>query len=180
MRVWIFIVLIGIVNISLGQTRYICNNGTIRFYSNASLETIEAYSDNLGGVVDAETNRFAFKLPILSFQGFNSNLQKEHFNENYLESNAYEYATFEGKIIGKIDFDKDTIYSVRAKGSLEIHGVKNEEIISSVVRIEGETIYINADFNVLLSNYNIPIPKVVSRKIAKEIKVVVEAKLNKI
>jgi len=157
-----------------------CNDGTIHFYSNAQLETIEAFSDNLNGVVEAETGRFAFRLSILSFQGFNSSLQKEHFNENYLESNAFEYASFEGKIIGEVDYAMDTIYNIRAKGKLEIHGETNEEIIPASIQIEGYTIIINATFNVLLSNYNIPIPKVVNRKIAKEILVEVEAKLTQL
>ena len=50
-------------------------------------------------------------------------MQKEHFNENYLESDKYPDATFAGKIIEDVDFTKNNTITVRAKGILTIHGV---------------------------------------------------------
>jgi hypothetical protein len=44
-----------------------------------------------------------------TFEGFNSALQREHFNENYIESNRFPDASFNGKIIEDIDFAKDGI-----------------------------------------------------------------------
>jgi len=58
-------------------------------------------------------------------------LQKEHFNENYLESDKYPEASFKGKIIEDIDLDKDGEYEVRAKGELTIHGIMQERIIKA-------------------------------------------------
>ncbi len=52
-----------------------------------------------------------------SFQGFNSTLQREHFNENYIESDKYPEARFSGKVIEDIDFSKDGTYIIRAKGN---------------------------------------------------------------
>src|SRR6478735_5467738 len=93
-------------------------SGTISFRSEAPLELIRASSDQLIGLLDNDKKNFSFKINIRSFQGFNSPLQKEHFNENYLESDKYPEASFKGKIIEDIDLDKDGVYEVRAKGEL--------------------------------------------------------------
>ena len=46
-----------------------------------------------------------------------------------METDKYPNASFSGKIIEKIDFDSMGNYSIRAKGDLNIHGVKQERII---------------------------------------------------
>ncbi len=152
-------------------------DGLLQFKSNAPLEVIEAKSDKLRGVVDPGTQSFAWSVDIISFQGFNSPLQREHFNENYLESSRYPKATFTGKIIEKIDFDKDGVFSVRAKGKLLIHGVEQERIIKGKIEIRGRKLRIQASFIVPLTDHDITIPKIVHQKIAEEIAVTVDALL---
>ncbi|HMQ63788.1 MAG TPA: hypothetical protein PKE06_24100, partial [Flavilitoribacter sp.] len=66
-----------------GQPRLMTETGKISFKSDAPLELIEAASNELKGVIDPGRNGFAFSVNIQSFQGFNSPLQREHFNENY-------------------------------------------------------------------------------------------------
>ena len=146
--------------------------------SDAPLEKIEASSGKLLGILDPQTNRFAFRIPISSFTGFNSPLQQEHFNENYLESASFENASFEGRIVDSFDYGESGEYHVRAKGAMTIHGKSNEEIIPCVLKIEEKVIYVNSQFHILLFNYNITIPKVVSRKISEEISIEVSAELE--
>jgi hypothetical protein len=153
--------------------------GSIRFSSEAPLESIEASSTQLEGLLDAEKGTFAFSVPIRSFQGFNSPLQREHFNENYLESDKYPRATFSGKIIETIDFSKAGRYEVRAKGKLSIHGREQERIVRSILTIGSGGMRISSDFTVLLEEHDIAIPKIVYQKIAEEIKVNFQARLVK-
>lgn len=127
------------------------------------------------GKLDAGKKTFAFIVKMNSFKGFNSPLQKEHFNENYLESSTYPDAYFSGKIIEDIDFTKDGTYSIRVKGNLVLHGVTQERIIKSDVTIKNGLVNIVSNFTVQLSDHNIPIPKVVHEKLASEIKVEVKA-----
>lgn len=149
--------------------------GTIAFKSNAPLEVIEASSTALEGIIDPAKGTFAFSAPIRSFQGFNSPLQREHFNENYLESDKYPRATFSGKIIEEIDFTRDGRFEVRAKGKLNVHGREQERIIRSTVDIKNGTIQVSSSFTVLLEEHDIAIPKIVYQKIAEEIQVTVAA-----
>jgi polyisoprenoid-binding protein YceI len=164
---------------ALAQTpaKYTLKKGEISFISNAELELISASSPKLQGVLDASNNQFAFLIPIASFKGFNSELQRIHFNEKYMESDKYPNGTFSGKIIEQIDFSKDGTYEVRAKGDLDIHGQKQTRIIKSKIVISNGTITIESSFKVPLADHNISIPSIVNQKIATEIIINVSATL---
>lgn len=157
---------------------YQCMKGRISFRSNAPLEIIEARSSRLRGVIDPANQQFAWSVDISSFDGFNSPLQREHFNENYMESSKHPNATFTGKVIEKINFEQDGSYPVRAKGKLLIHGVEQERIIKGTLEVKGRKLRIQAAFSVPLTDHNISIPKIVHQKIAEEIAVTVEADMT--
>lgn len=165
--------------LNLNAQIYKTISGSIYFVSDAPLELIEAKSVKLQGIIDGTKKTFAFSIPISSFEGFNSPLQREHFNENYMESQDFSNATFTGKIIEKIDFTKDGKYSIRAKGKLTIHGVKQERIIKSQIEIKKGKLFVNSNFTVLLDEHKIRVPKIVYQKIAKEIKVNIKAEFEK-
>ncbi len=67
-------------NQSVGK--YSLISGEVRFVSKADLETIQGTSKALKGALDPLTRSVAFKVSNVSFLGFNSQLQREHFNEN--------------------------------------------------------------------------------------------------
>lgn len=153
------------------------NTGMISFRSEAPLELISAVSRELKGAVDADKRTFAFRIRIRSFEGFNSPLQKEHFNENYMESVKIPEALFSGKIIEDVELTVPGVYTIRAKGVLTIHGVARERIIKSDVEVKNGVMKIRSGFTVLLSDHHIPIPRVVKEKLANEIKVELTADL---
>ncbi|MEO8148153.1 MAG: YceI family protein [Bacteroidia bacterium] len=163
----------------IGQTIYNTDSGLVKFNSYAALEIIKASSNKLTGILDAGKKTFAFDVNINSFQGFNGSLQREHFNENYLETNKFPTATFAGKIIEEIDFTVAGKYNIRAKGTLNIHGVRQERIIKCVITINHDAILVESEFTVLLNDHDIKVPKVVHEKIASEIQVTVKTELKK-
>ncbi|HXS35501.1 MAG TPA: YceI family protein [Flavipsychrobacter sp.] len=154
---------------------YEISNGTVRFHSDAPQELIKASSDQLKGAIDIRKRTFAFKLNISSFVGFNSPLQREHFNENYMETVYYPFATYIGKIIEEVDLSKDGDYTVRTKGKLKIHGAEQERIIKSEINVKNGVMTIESDFVVPLADHNIKIPRVVYDKLAPDINVSVNA-----
>ena len=153
------------------QKKFSVENGYINFTSNAELELIKASSDKVQGLIDPVTNQFAFSIDIKSFRGFNSELQREHFNEKYMESERFPKARFSGKIIEQIDFSVPGTYELRAKGDLEIHGQKQTRIIRSTITVNNGKISVESKFFVPLADHNISIPNIVSQKIATEIEV---------
>jgi len=158
---------------------YWTDHGNVKFKSEAQLEIINATSDKLKGVINPVNRHFAFAVTIGSFEGFNAALQRDHFNENYLESDQYPLATFAGKIIEEIDFTKKEAVEVRAKGILKIHGVEQERIILATLTIEDGMILVNSTFNVSLMDHDIRVPKVVHEKVASDISIVVIAELKR-
>jgi polyisoprenoid-binding protein YceI len=113
-----------------------------------------------------------------SFQGFNSALQRTHFNENYLETEKYPKSTYNGKIIEEVDFSQEGNISIRAKGKLLIHGIEQDRIIRCNLIISPDRIDIESDFTVLLEDHNITIPSIVQQKIAEEIEVILRATIT--
>lgn len=163
---------------SAAQSIYAVRNGNIKFYSDAPQELIKAYSGDLNGAVDFSKKTFIFRIGISSFEGFNSPLQREHFNENYMETNVFPLATFTGKIIESIDLSKNDSYRIRAKGKLKIHGIEQERIIPATVNVKDGKVFIHSDFTVWLADHKIKVPRVVNNKLSQEIHVEMSAELN--
>lgn len=157
---------------------FICKDGITKFTSEAPLELIKAQSNKTSGVLDVATKNVAFTVAIESFEGFNSGLQREHFQENYMETAKYKAATFKGKIIEDVDFSKNGSFPVRVKGNFNIHGTDKEKIVKAKITIKDKEIMIESAFDVPLEDHNISIPKVVNQKIASVINVEVKATLK--
>ena len=66
----------------------------------------------------------------------------------------------------------------RAKGILEIHGIKKEVIIPVTIHVLEAKIEFESKFKVRLEDYEIKIPKLVTQKIAEVIDVNVAGELK--
>lgn len=157
--------------INAQDEHYISERGFASFKSDAPLEIIQAESKALRGVINPETKSFAFTININSFQGFNSDIQRTHFLENYMEQKRFPQATFTGKIIEDISFMTPGTYSVRAKGELNIHGIKKERIIRGTLVVKDGGAHLTTNFTVPVADHGIAIPKIVKQKIAEQIAV---------
>ncbi|MBI3219271.1 MAG: YceI family protein [Bacteroidetes bacterium] len=164
-----FLALLLFCALTTTAQKYTATKGEISFTSNAILELIKASSSKVQGVLDTSTGQFAFLVKVQSFEGFNSNLQREHFNEKYLETDKFYDATFTGKLVEDIDFSKEGTYDVTAKGTLVIHGKKQPRTITGKITVEKGKIKIDSDFKVLLADHDIKIPTIISEKVATEI-----------
>lgn len=166
-------------NAQVNNVVYKTSNGKVKFHSEAQLEIIKASCDKLNGLINIENRNFAFAVPVSSFEGFNLALQKDHFNENYLESDKFPVASFSGKIIEDIDLKQQESFDIRAKGILKIHGIEQERIIKVNIKIKDGVISVFSAFTILLKDHDIKVPKIVHEKIASEISVEINADLKK-
>lgn len=176
--------IVSILNIYFASSQnlpeiYFIKNNLVSFHSNTKFELIKASTNELKGIINIRKRTFAFSVDMKSFDGFNSPLQKEHFNENYMESNKFPMAGFTGHIIEEDDFTKDGTYNVRAKGKFTIHGVEQERILQGDLIVKNGIIKLYCNFTVLLSEHEIKIPRVVHEKLASEIKVEMYAEFIK-
>ena len=164
--------------LSLHGQMYEMTKGKINFKSVAPLENITAESSKLKGIMNLTDNSFAFSIEMKSFQGFNSDLQREHFHENYLESDKFPKAQFTGKLIDKFNPDLAT-QKIRAKGQIEIHGIVKERIIEVTITKSDNKFHFTANFSVALADHGITIPRIVYQKISENISITVEGDIAK-
>ena len=171
---YIFLLFLFCSNTLFAQ-QYSSNTGEVSFFSSAKLEDIKAENNKLNGIIDMETGQFAFKIAISEFV-FPNSLMQEHFNENYLESDKFPYATFVGSILNH-NLVNEGNQQVEVNGVMNIHGIENEMVISSMLNKTKNEVNISSDFSVKLVDHNIKIPKIVMYKIAEEIAVSIKMKL---
>lgn len=170
-KIILAIALLNFTFVQAQQSRYEVVNGNIDFTSNATLELINASSEKVKGIIDSRTKQFAFIVSNGSFKGFNSELQRQHFNEKYMESDKYYESTFTGILQDSANFNVNGTYKIRAKGTLVIHGKKQPRTIPGTITISKGQALVESEFKVLLADHDIEIPKVVNQKIATEITV---------
>ena len=105
----------------------------------------------------------------------------EHFHENYAESDKYPKSVFKGVItdISSVNFSKDGVYPVNYKGTLTMHGVTKEITGKGTMEVKGGKVIATSTFMVLLADYKIEIPALVKDKVAKEVKIEVNASYEK-
>jgi len=169
------LILLVIVSLQLhAEKRFEVVGGKIDFTTNAPLELIKANSEFAQGIIDPNTNRFAFIVSTGSFKGFNSELQRQHFNEKYMESEKYYQSSFTGQLEDLVNFKVDGVHKVNVKGTLLVHGKKQPRTIPSTITISRGKVKINSEFNVALADHDISIPKIISHKLATEIFVKLE------
>lgn len=160
-------VLLLLTTLLYSQQRYFTKSGNISFTAGSG-EDIDGVNKTTTSVFDATTGEIEFAVLVKGFE-FKRALMQEHFNENYMESDKYPKAVFKGKIVNidKVNFQKEGLYPVIVKGVLDMHGIKKELETNGTFKVSGGTVISNADFPVLLSDYNIIIPSLVKDKIAK-------------
>lgn len=178
MRILAFIILVSLLPAKETQL-FSVSEGEVKFTSNAPLELIQAKTYQIFGLVNTEENTFAFKVPMASFEGFNSPLQREHFNENYVESSKYPSSIFKGRILEDIDLSKDGFYdNIPVRGKFSLHGIERERELLSDITVKHGEIRIESSFLVPLVDHNIKIPSVVRRKLATQINVFLDVTMT--
>jgi YceI-like domain len=162
------------------QDIWMTRNGTISFNAGTGLEDVEGINNEVASLLNVKTGDIAFNVPVKSFH-FKRSLMEEHFNENYMETNKYPKASFQGKItdLSKVNFTKDGSYSVTVEGDLMIHGVTKKVSAPGTIKVSGGKISATAAFKVMLADHNIAIPGVVADKLSKDARIDVSCNYEK-
>jgi hypothetical protein len=144
--------------------------GKISFHSKTPMQDIDALSHKMAAVINNKTKQVYFKIQNTSFH-FDEKLMEEHFNENYMESEKYPVSEFNGKIVEHVDLTQNGDHKVSIHGWLNVHGVKKEYKVASVITVHNGTIELNSNFKIKLADHKIEIPTIVFTKIAEEIEI---------
>lgn len=163
------IALMGAVRNS--STTFTVDKSKVMFYSDAPIEKITGVSENklVGSLFLADSGKFNFKFDLRTLKT-GIDMRDEHMNENYLETDKYPYAAYEGKITSTFNYEKKTLQRVKSAGKFSLHGVtKDMEILVNMEPLEDGTIKINSVWFLNLSEYKIKIPTPIIGKLSEKI-----------
>jgi hypothetical protein len=153
---------------TFSQDKKITKTGTITFEASVpSFEEVKAKNEAVTCVLNTKTGEIASLVLMKGFR-FKIALMEEHFNENYIESDKYPKATFEGVIQGfNINIIGTTPKEFKMNGKLELHGKSIEIKTVVTLRKINDALEIIADFNVNSDDFNIEISKILTKKVSK-------------
>ena len=153
-------------------------DNVVRFISEATIEDFEGITDAIdgfivlgdGGLVSGATAGTEFYLEVdLGSLDTGIGLRNRHMRDNYLETDEFPYATFSGSFADVGEGDGGWM-RVTGRGNLAIHGVLQSVEIACDVAPSGGGFRARCAFEVLLSDFDIEIPKVMFMKLANEIR----------
>jgi hypothetical protein len=104
---------------------------------------------------------------------FDMDKMQEHFNEEYVESDKFPRAFFNGKItnFSSVNFKKDGTYPITVTGNMQVHGVNKTMQTNGIIEIKGGNPVASAKFTVTLKDFGIGglLIKMVADKINVEV-----------
>jgi len=157
------------INLSYSQEKYFTTSGFTNFFSHSPIEDINADNNQTMSVVDLNSGELVIHVLMKSFI-FEKSLMQEHFNENYVESDKFPKAKFNGKITGFDPLNKSE-QTVPVAGDLTIHGKTKPVKTEAKLILVGNKLSLKGEFNVAVADYDIKIPRTVVNNIAKSIKI---------
>ncbi len=159
-------------------------NNKVTFISETTLESFEGVSNKIDGYLALEsfekfiTSKLYFEVDLNTLDT-GIGLRNRHMRENYLETDKYRYAFYEGKL-SDIKLIKGDEYFIESDGMMFIHGVNKKIKVAGKLNINDEGWLLSSEFSILLSDYNIEIPKVMFMKLNNKVQVKLSINLKKL
>lgn len=179
MKRYILFGLLFLTPFLLAQNKMSTRKGKLIFEASVtSFEEVNAVNDDVSCVIELKTGEISCLVLIKSFH-FKLVLMEEHFNANYMESNDYPKATFNGIIQGfNINIIGTAPKEFKLKGKLEIHGKSKQIKTNALLRKIDDKLEIISEFVIDANDFDIKIPSIVSMKVAKTVNVKTEFLVN--
>jgi polyisoprenoid-binding protein YceI len=170
------ILILGILvatTLNIQAQKFFTKDGTIRFFSNAKLEKIEATNNKASIVYDVTLVKgFVFEN---AFMG-------EHFNETYMESDKFPKANFKGKLENPsaVNVTKAGTYKAKVVGDLTMHGVTKPVSTEATFVVNGGKVDTDAKFTIKASDFNVQIPGDKADNISNVIEITCKSSLTEL
>ena len=159
------------------QQRFLTRTGRIAFDS--KLDTfvpVKAKNNSVSAILNSKTGDIAVLAFVNAFN-FKNALMQEHFNESYAESDQFPKATFTGSIA---NFRPNSSNTYLFDGTLSFHGIqKSLRRIPLDVVFKENIVQISGELSLYVADFDIKVPKIISRKIPEKIFVSIDLSLEK-
>jgi hypothetical protein len=154
LRIFTSLVLIVFTQVLFAQKNYSTTSAQVHFIAQDDSD-IDAL--NKAAVCRLQSNGdLSFIMLIKDFKFEMADMQK-HFNEEYMESDQFPRAFFNGKItnFNTVNFSKDAKYPVNVSGVMQVHGVNKILETTGFIEIKGGVPKASAQFVVRLKDFKI-------------------------
>lgn len=147
-------------------------SGKITFLSEAPQETIKGIGKQISGDVFFKDKKVKISIDLSDWKT-NNKLQTSHLHENYLETEKYPKAEFDGNIQS---YDSKT-GDVTVLGAVTLHGVTKKDVsIKGKVTSSDGGYSLVCSFSINLKDYSIEVPKLLILKVSETVNL--EARLE--
>ena len=168
------VVLISFLIVSMfsnaqGLEKVIARQGKMSFLSYTSVENIKAENAQVLSFLNPNTGEIAVRVLMRAFK-FEKSLMEEHFNESYMESDLYPEANFIGRIDNYDASIQDT-HTRLVRGDFTLRGITKPLEFKVAIRVVNNIIYVDGNLEILVQDFDINIPALLSPNIAKKIQV---------
>lgn len=155
----------------------------VRFTSRTELFHFDGVTHRIDGYVLLTGPRLAAGMPTDSSQLYfevdlaslhtGIGMRDRHMRDDYLQVRKYPYAEFKGALT-EVAADSSGAFRVTARGTMSIHGVRKAMTTSCDVSPSGSGYKVRCTFPLLLSDFDISIPKLMFLKLSNRIRLDVD------
>ena len=153
-RIFASLLLLVFTQCVFAQKNYSTTSAQVHFIAQGDGD-IDAV--NKAAIARLQNNgELSFIMLIKDFKFEMADMQK-HFNEEYMESDQFPRAFFNGKItnFNTVNFAKDGKYPINVSGVMQVHGVNKNIETLGMIEIKGGVPKATAQFVVRLKDFNI-------------------------
>lgn len=178
MKYLAFILLLIFLPLWLHAQSFKTDKLSVHFYAAAPVADIDALTNSANAVLDIKRKEIKVSIPISAFS-FKKALMQQHFNEKYIESNKYPFASFKGHFKDDLSNKPDGNYLIYVEGKFNLHGVDVHQIIPCQISIQKNVLSVNSSFVLNTKDFKIEPPKILTKPIGEKIEVTVNGSLLK-
>jgi polyisoprenoid-binding protein YceI len=181
MKRTILTLLIATISVVAFSQKKTTTSATVAFDASTAIDDLpKAENKTAIAAIDPSKNTVQFEAAIKNFAFSNPKIQ-EHFNQkNWLNSDEFPKATFNGVITNPmaVNFKKDGNYTVNVEGDLTIRGKTQKVKAPATIVVAGNTLKTSAAFNIKLADFGVEGQPITAGKVSAEPKISVSAELN--
>jgi polyisoprenoid-binding protein YceI len=146
--------------------RFRASDGEVAFISTAPLQEFRGVSPHLTGQVDFASRSVSFFIDLETLDSGNRRRDRD-MRRNYLETQRYPFATFDGTFVGTLDPRRITADSVRVEGTFTLRDIERPITVHGLVTREGEALRVRASWPLLLGDYGIERPRILFYEVSE-------------
>lgn len=150
--------------------------GKIIFLSEAPQETIKGVGKQISGDVHFKEKKVSISIDLADWKT-NNRLQTSHLHENYLETEKFPKAIFEG-VIQSYDSKSGEVVVI---GSISLHGVIRKDVsIKGKVTATDSGYSLACEFPINLKDFSIQVPRLLILKVNEVVKLEIKLDLKSV